>query len=81
MNEGDAEQRAPLARGAAGDRPRPRSASACSAVRVITAFKRGFRRSIRARKCRVSSTLEICLLAKAVGKLADGKVVQHRRQE
>jgi len=34
--------------------------SACSAVRVISAFKAGFRRSIRSRKCRVSSTLDIC---------------------
>src|SRR5580693_2059026 len=38
--------------------------SASSAVTVITAFKAGFRRSIRARKCRVRSTLDICLSAK-----------------
>ena len=64
MNEGDAEQAAPLpGRQAAIGRRRRRRAPA-SAVTVITAFKRGFSRSIRAKKCRVSSTLEICLAAK-----------------
>jgi len=41
-------------------------ASACSAVRVISAFKAGFRRSIRAKKCRVSSTLEILRVTSAL---------------
>ncbi len=64
MNEGDAEQPAALAGGQAAVGGGRAASSACSAVRVITAFKPGFRRSIRARKCRVSSTLEIRLSAK-----------------
>jgi hypothetical protein len=62
MNERDAEQRPALAGGQRAS-ARAAAASASSAVTVMTAFKPGLRRSIRARKCRVSSTLDNSLAA------------------
>jgi hypothetical protein len=63
MNERDAEQAPPLS-GAEPEIRRPSGREGPVAVRVITAFRLGFSRSIRSRKCWVSSRLEISLAAK-----------------